>query len=120
MDDYEAIQAMYAIREVLASDAMNFISIMSAYLAVAYVVGKRLSRFQVWSISCLYTVWVAAPATATYIALRDVGALNEKIAVGHLDANLMVQYPIVLPLLMSLSWLVSIVFMLQTRKAREP
>jgi hypothetical protein len=49
MDDYQALETMYAVRPVMANDAMNFLTVMSAYLIVAYPVGARLSRFQACS-----------------------------------------------------------------------
>lgn len=53
MEEYQALEAMYAVRDVMASDAMNFFAIKSAYLIAAYAVGERLTTFQVWSISLL-------------------------------------------------------------------
>jgi len=53
MGKYQALEAMYAVRDVMAGDAMNFFASMSAHLVAAYAVGVRLTTFQVWVISIL-------------------------------------------------------------------
>lgn len=56
----------------MAGDAMNFFAIICTYLIVAYAVGARLTTFQVWSISILYTVYASFPLIGTYIAIADM------------------------------------------------
>ena len=52
---------MYAVRDVAATDAMNFFTIMSGYLVVAYFIGAKLNRFQFWAVTALYTVFCGGP-----------------------------------------------------------
>ena len=53
MAKYQVLETMYAVRDVMGGDAMNFFAIMSAHLVAAYAVGARLTTFQAWFISIL-------------------------------------------------------------------
>ena len=109
MNEFEAIEAIYAIRGVTADDAMNFISMVSGYLAVAYFVGDKLSKFQMWAVTGLYSVWVIGPIAGFYTGVIDMARL------GGMEAAPMVRYPLWVPVLMGASWVVSVLFMLQVR-----
>ena len=110
METYQALEAMYVIRGVVAQDAMNFFTLLSAYLIVAYLVGSKLSTFQVWAISVLYTAFCAGPIAGFYVGVVDLGAIN------HADGGLYaVEHTWIVPLIMVLSWVLSIVFMVDAR-----
>ncbi len=109
MNEYEIIEATYAIRQTGATDVSSFFTVLSAYLVVAYLVGDKLSKFQVWSISGLYTVYLYFPIAAAQIAVSDL-ALLDALPPGA-------QY---LRFVLVLMWLVSIVFMIQKRREPQP
>ena len=110
MEEYQALEAMYAVRDVMASDAMNFFAIMSAYLIAAYAVGERLTTFQVWSISLLYTVYASFPLVGTYIAVTDLWGLEARAPHGATN------YFSLIPWVSALGWATSIVFMIHARR----
>ncbi len=87
MSEPDAIQAIYAVREVAASDSMNFIALVSAYLAVTYFVGTKSPNFQTWAITGLYSVWVIAPIMVAYITTSDINSLDDP------DFHPMLRYP---------------------------
>jgi len=45
MEEYQTLETIYAVRDVMAVDAMNFFAIMSVHLVAAYAVGARLTTF---------------------------------------------------------------------------
>ncbi len=99
------IEAVYAIRQAGAADATAFFTTLSAYLAVSYLVGDKLSRFQLWTISILYTVYLYFPIVATQTAVNDLARFGAAPPGSEfLWAVLIVM------------WLVSIVFMVQKRR----
>ena len=105
MNEYEVIEATYAIRQAGAADVTSFFTVLSAYLVVAYLVGDKLSKFQLWTISGLYTLYLYFPIAATQIAVVDLAQL------GALPPG--AQY---LTYVLVLMWLVSVVFMIQKRR----
>ena len=54
MTELEMIEAVYTIRQAGAADISNFVTIVSAYLVVAYLAGDKLLSFQLWAISVVY------------------------------------------------------------------
>jgi hypothetical protein len=105
MNEYEIIEATYAIRQAGATDVSSFFTVLSAYLVVAYLVGDKLSKFQLWSITGLYTLYLYFPIAATHIAVADLAQLDA-VPPGA-------EY---LRFVLVLMWLVSIVFMIQKRR----
>ena len=76
MENYQAIEAVYAIRGVAAQDAMNFFTFVSAYCVVAYFVAKKLSKVQLWAITILYSLFCLGPGIAVYISVVDMSMLT--------------------------------------------
>ena len=105
MNEYEVIEATYAIRQAGAADVTSFFTVLSAYLVVAYLVGDKLSKFQLWTISGLYTLYLYYPIAATQIDVVDLAQLDA-LPLGA-------QY---LTFVLVLMWLVSVVFMIQKRR----
>lgn len=105
MNEYEMLQTVYAIRATGGADALNFFSVLSAYLAVAYLVGDKLSSFQLWGISDLYSLYLYFPAVAVQFAVVDLMKLNAAPPGASFIA-----------IVFASMWVVSIVFMLQKRR----
>ena len=110
MDEYQILESLHVIRGVAAQDAMNFFTIVSAYLVVAYLAGPKLSTFQVWSISILYSLFSFGPIVAVAISLQDISTLP--YASEHPG---WFRGAICLPWVMGFAWVLSIVFMLNSR-----
>ena len=105
MNEYEMIEATYAIRQAGAADVTSFFTVLSAYLIVAYLVGDKLSRFQLWAISGLYTLYLYFPIVAAQFAVSDLALLGAAPPGAEFLTAVLV-----------LMWLVSIVFMIQKRR----
>jgi len=56
MSEHDAIQSLAALGDVFASFASIYFSITFAYISVAYLVGRTMSRFQCLAVSFLYVV----------------------------------------------------------------
>jgi hypothetical protein len=120
MADYQTLQTAYIIREVLAAEGMNALAIISSYLVVAYFVGPKLSRFQLWAISILYTVFCLGPLDGFYIAALDLKSLNQgEQGSRTLELPLAVEYPWMIPAIIVLGWIMSIVFMINARRSSQ-
>lgn len=111
MEQYQILESLYVIRGVGAQDAMNFFTVVSGYLVVAYLVGSKLSKFQVWSISVLYSLFCFGPAMAVVISLQDIASLPYAA-----DHELWFKGVSSLPWVMLFAWALSIVFMLNSRQ----
>ena len=105
MNDYELLQAVYAIRAAGGGDGASFFTLLSAYMVVAYLVGDKLSTFQLWTISALYMAYMYFVVAAMHLAASDLVRLDA----APLGAELLTP-------VLGLMWLVSIVFMMQTRR----
>ncbi len=115
MNEYEALEALYTVRATTSSDAMSFVTMLFAYLAAAYVVGPNLSRFQVWTITILYTMFITMPINGVLAGLHDIGQMTQPFRDAPPARSDWVRYGYVAVLW--LGWLVSLIFMYQTRRA---
>ena len=107
---YQALEAVYAIREVLAQDAMNFFAMFSAYLVASYLVGEKLTTFQLIAVTLLYSVFSAGPIVGVYVAVVDLQSIPVGLRVIQL------QEPFFIVTIMTLGWALSIAFMLDIRR----
>ena len=111
MDEYQVFEAVYTMRGIAAQDGMNFFTILSAYLVVAYVAGSKLSIFQVWTISILYSLFSLGPIMAMDISIVDLHLLP--YAKTHPVWSNGATF---LSTIMGLMWALSIVFMIDARR----
>ena len=58
--------------------ALSATSVLFAYIAAAYFVGNKLSRFQVAAISILYSIYFTFPVLATLGEQRRIQNLTER------------------------------------------
>ncbi len=113
-EHFQALEAIYTVRNVAAQDGINAFTLISAYLVVAYLVGPKLSKFQVWAISIIYTAFLLGPIAGFYVAVLDLKAVN------HGGGNLhSVEFPWIVPLIMLFGWALSIAFMIDARKKKK-
>ena len=111
---YELLELFYTISGNVTNNITVLITALSAYLALAYIAGKDLSKFQVYTISVIYSAFVLFmiggisrdSQTLSYITtvLFDIDARADSV---------------ILTIVLLLGWLLSIVFMVQTRRERQ-
>ena len=112
----------------ISQNAVAATSVLFAYIAAAYFVGKQLSRFQVIAISLLYSVYFTFPVLATVGEQRRVQVLTGRFeeefpaeflhyyGQGHAQEYLMYGGLVI----SFLAWALSIYFMVDRRKKPEP
>ena len=82
MTQYEIIDAVGTFQGLAQSGIMNYFSILSAYLIVAYFVGTNLTRYQVLIITGLYLVMQTFVTWGIFIFFAATRMLTETITVG--------------------------------------
>ena len=119
MTEYEIIDTIISVRADIAQHSMNFVSVLFAYIIAAYLVGPKLSRFQVSMITILYVLWSPGPILAAYdgaVALQDLYVHHRAALSVEMGASpLMATAPLVVSTAMFMAWLISIMFMIQVR-----
>ncbi len=114
LSKYELLELFYTISGNVTNNITVFITALSAYLALAYIAGKDLTRFQVYSISTIYSAFV----------LFMIGGISRDSQTMFLitselfDINTSID-SLILTVVLLLGWLLSIVFMGQTRKVTK-
>jgi hypothetical protein len=119
MTEYEYIDAMATLRDSVGFHAMNYITILFAYLVAGYFAGQALSRFQAIAVTMLYIILCPMPGIAAYAAAVEYTQMalefQEKFRpeeqiyfwVQYFHVSWLVVFPATLTL--------SIVFMVQSR-----
>lgn len=100
----------------MISNATNifaiYISLLFAYLALAYIEGKNLSRFQLMTISGVYSVAQGILGYTVFDILKNLNAINLVLLEESYTAATYSYIAILV-----IAWIVSLVFMVQTRKS---
>ena len=119
MSEYELLELTSVYRSETGFHILNFIYVMFGYVAVAYVVGERLSRFQVYAITALYTMFIPLPVIAGLEACETIISMYEE----HWDTYPATTFKFIVPYSFELiiatvflSWAISITFMYQVRR----
>jgi hypothetical protein len=108
---FELLEAYYLARDALSSDVTAFVTILSAYVTVAYFVSAKLTRFQAITISSLYSLFALYMASAAYnssLILSNIAFVITGMDVSR-DALILVTFLLV-------SWVFSIVLFIQARR----
>jgi len=80
MTEAEAIESLTNIGSLAATYAGMWLSVTFAYLTVAYLVGAKLSRFQVSAISTLYVLLTSISGATTLGYVDSWTKLREREA----------------------------------------
>jgi hypothetical protein len=108
---FELFESYYLARGALSSDVTAFVTILSAYVTVAYFVSAKLTRFQAITISSLYSLFALYMASAAYnssLILSNIAFVITGMDVSR-DALILVTFLLV-------SWVFSIVLFIQARR----
>jgi len=108
---YELIESYYLARSVLASDVTVFMTILFAYITVAYFVSAKLTKFQAITISSLYSFFALYMASSVYNS--SVGVSIIAFAITGLDVS---RDALILITLLLGSWIFSIILFIQARR----
>ena len=100
---------------------MNFVALVFAYFVMAYFVGARLSKFQVWLVTALYSVFLLFPINGAVQDFRTTNALATEFHIQYpaeaqkYIADIPTFWPAFLVVAMA-SWILSIGFLIVTRR----
>ena len=108
---------------------MNAVTIVFAYVAAAYFAASKLSRWQIISITFVYTIFLVLPASSALSSASQRLSLMQNFVVDYPDVAERFGYSaipegaestfrLLLSLIFVLAWLVSVFFMLRMRGER--
>jgi hypothetical protein len=123
MTEYEIIDLLQTRFSEMGQVSALYFTVVSAYLAAAYIVGSKLSRNQLFIISTLYVLWATGTITSIYgamtacvayqTALVDLGSIYPETG-GRL-----VIYTSIFMAMQSIGILVSLYFMWSVRQPQN-
>jgi len=111
---FELLESYYLARGALSNDVTAFVTVLSAYVTVAYFVSAKLSRFQAITISSLYSFFALYMASSAYnssLTLADVA-----FAITGLDVS---WEAVILVTILLVSWVFSIIMFIQARRVGD-
>ena len=111
LTNFEILELTYLIRSDIYFNLSIFMTALFGYIAVAHIAAKSLSRFQLWSISSIYTLLITVELVAMSSAVRAMGELLEAQGSSPLPI-----YQYALVGLFLVAWVISIVYMSEARK----
>ncbi len=85
MTEFEVREVLFNIFDTMSDNAAMYFTLVSAYLATSYVVGRNLSTKQLTIINVLYVVWVLGSINAMYsmlIASNDMYDQLRALGIG--------------------------------------
>ena len=114
LSTYEQIELFYTVSGNVTENITVLITTLFAYLALAYIAGKDLSRFQVYSISTIYSVFIFFMVGGIS---RDSATVSDiAFSLFQIDSS---NDGLILTIVLLLGWLLSLIFMVQTRRAKD-
>ena len=123
MTEYEYLDLISTYRSETGFHIMNFIGVMFGYVAAAYFVGEKLTRFQVTAITILYTIFAPLPIAAGYEALQATRmnylAYVDSFGEPPYNSILILFGPELALVVVAASWVRSVLFMYQTRRGMQ-
>ena len=111
MSAFELAELQTHLHSTNLEQIAMFMSLLSAYLIVAYLVGSQLTRFQVWAASSIYALFsliIVIGYFNLFIQLAEVIYYRTGVDVAL--------FGIVATFLILLAWVTSFIFMANVRK----
>lgn len=111
LTDYELIESYFLVREALLSDLTIYMTILFAYITVAYFVSAKLTRFQAIGISSLYSIFALYMISSAHNASEMLSTIG--FAISGVDSS---WEPDAIITILLISWVFSIVLFIQARR----
>jgi hypothetical protein len=105
---YELLEIYYLALSSLVSNVTIFMTILFAYVSVAYFMRAKLTRFQAITISSLYSFFILYIASAAYNSSVAVSSIG--FAISGVDSSRDSLFVIILLLV---AWIFSIILFIQ-------
>ena len=112
---FELIEIYYLARSALVSDVTVYMTILFAYVTVAYFVSAKLTMFQAITISSLYSFFNMYIASAAYNS--SVGLSSIGFAISGFNSS---RDSLILAILLLVAWIFSIILFIQARRIETP
>ena len=114
LSNYELLESYFLVRDALISDMTVYMTILFAYITVAYFVAAKLTKFQAIGISALYSVFALYMISSSYNSSWMLSTIGKMISA--IDSS---WEPVVIALILVISWIFSIVLFVQARRAKS-
>ncbi len=124
MSPAEFIELISATRDGIGGHINNFITVLFAYLVMTYFVADKLSKFQMWGLTLIYSAYEFLPARAALQEIQMLSALLSQFHEQHpAEAGLYIPFgqtnPIPFMVIAATSWGLSVAFMVQRGLMRD-
>lgn len=117
MTEFEYQELLIGTSSLVTELVSVFISVLVAYLVCAYLVGNKLTRFQLIAVSFTYSMFSFLLILLVYGNLMRMAGI--KASFFELETTPGVGIPLMGPIILLLSWLISIIFMIQVRRSPD-
>ena len=111
LTNFELIETYFLVRDALLSDLTVYMTILFAYITVAYFVSAKLTRFQAIGISLLYSVFALYMISSAHTAHQMLSTIGFEIS--GLDSS---WESTVILLILLISWVFSVLLFVQARR----
>ena len=108
---YELFESYYLVMDALVSDVTIFMTILFAYITVAYFVSAKLTKFQAIATSSLYSLFALYMVSAAYNSSKMVSIIG--FVISGLDSS---KDPVILVTILLVAWVFSITLFIQARR----
>ena len=111
---FELLESYYIVRSALVSEVSIFMTILFAYVTVAYFVSSKLTKFQGITISALYSLFALYMVSSAYNSSVRVSVIGYSIS--GVDSS---RDSVVLATILMLAWVFSIILFIQARRIKN-
>jgi riboflavin transporter FmnP len=122
MSEADYLELMILARDSLAYHGMNYFTFLFGFLLAAYFAAERLSIFQLILLLPFYAVLPIFPCAASYEAAREYSFLTVEYYSKFRSDMTVPTFAesgfLLLPYILAGSWIISVIFMFQTRHSR--
>ena len=108
---YELVETYFLVRSALVSDVTIFMTLLFAYVTVAYFVSAKLTRFQAITISSLYSLFALYMVSSAYNSSVMQSIIG--FAMSGVDSS---RDSVILVTILLVAWVFSIILFIQARR----
>ena len=108
---YELLESYYLVRSALVSDVTIFMTLLFAYITVAYFVSAKLTKFQAITISSLYSLFALYMVSSVYNSSLMASTIG--FAVSGVNSS---KDSLILVTILLVAWVFSIILFIQARR----
>lgn len=110
MSNYEIVDLYYTVRDSTVFVVSTFMSVLFAYLAVAFFAAKKLSTFEAIGVSLIYSVFSLFLFSGVYASIMAMSRIQQFLSGIRFEI-----VDVGFPVFLLLCWLSSLVYMYKQR-----